>query len=322
MSVSTGSNHCSVNSKNKVVELSATWTIENAHFQLNPFPDLLESPPMYLNDRTQTWYICISRERYGIKVSMKVVCADDVRGEYEIWIINEDGEKITLTERQILNCSYKTISMTASDFQSKWIIDDRIVLYGEMKVITLPKNGETSNTSKAQLIPPDVYLNKLSLLEDQKFTDVILVCGKDKFKVHKAILVAHSSVFRAMFNSDMKESSTNRVEIDDLDYEVVEQMLHFIYTDKAPKVHLMADRLLGAADKYDLVGLKIVCEQALCEQLSVENALQMLAFANRHNTKLLASQAKTFLAKNIEEAMLTKDWLDLVAKLSVQNEEN
>nr|XP_029725282.1 speckle-type POZ protein-like [Aedes albopictus] len=189
-------------------------------------------------------------------------------------------------------------------------------MFCELKAIESNKNGKTSSMSKVKLTAADVYLNKLSLLEDQKFTDVILSCGKNEFKAHKAILVAHSTVFRAMFNSDMKERSANRVEIDDLDYEVVEQMLHFIYTDRTPKVNLMADRLLGAADKYDLVGLKMICEQALCEQLSVDNALQMLALANRYNADHLNSNAKEFVANNIRSVMLRDDWHDKIANFS------
>ena len=43
--------------------------------------------------------------------------------------------------------------------------------------------------------------------------------------------------------------SQNRVEISDLDQEVMQEMLAYIYTGKAPNLKKMADSLLSAADK-------------------------------------------------------------------------
>ena len=47
-------------------------------------------------------------------------------------------------------------------------------------------------------------------------------------------------------------SLQNRVDITDVDPEVVTEMLRFIYTGKAPNLNKMADELLAAADKVTL----------------------------------------------------------------------
>ena len=44
----------------------------------------------------------------------------------------------------------------------------------------------------------------------------------------------------------------NRVEIADVDYNVMKEMLTFIYTGKAANLSSMADDLLAAADKVEL----------------------------------------------------------------------
>lgn len=44
----------------------------------------------------------------------------------------------------------------------------------------------------------------------------------------------------------------NRVDIADVDHEVMREMLRFIYTGKAPNLEKMADDLLAAADKVSL----------------------------------------------------------------------
>jgi hypothetical protein len=52
-----------------------------------------------------------------------------------------------------------------------------------------------------------------------------------------------------MFEHEMEERKHNRVEITDVDHEVLREMLRFIYTGKAANLEKMADDLLAAADK-------------------------------------------------------------------------
>ena len=87
------------------------------------------------------------------------------------------------------------------------------------------------------------------LFESQKFSDVILCVGGKEFYVHKAILGARSPVFAAMFEHEMEEKKQNRVEITDMDPEVLREMLRFIYTGKAPYLDKWDAELLAAADK-------------------------------------------------------------------------
>ena len=49
------------------------------------------------------------------------------------------------------------------------------------------------------------------LLEDPETSDFTLKCGSKTFKVHKNILGARSSVFKAMFQYGMKEAATEAV---------------------------------------------------------------------------------------------------------------
>lgn len=60
-------------------------------------------------------------------------------------------------------------------------------------------------------------------------------------------------VFAAMFEHAMEESKHNRVEITDVDHEVLREMLRFIYTGMASNLEEMAGDLLAAADKVEWV---------------------------------------------------------------------
>lgn len=85
------------------------------------------------------------------------------------------------------------------------------------------------------------------------------------FQAHKAVLAARSMVFAAMFEHAMEESKHNRVEITDVDHEVLREMLRFIYTGMASNLEDMAGDLLAAADK--------VSEYFVSERVSEINLL-------------------------------------------------
>ena len=67
------------------------------------------------------------------------------------------------------------------------------------------------------------------------------------------------------------------MEIKDVEYEVLREMLRFVYTGKAPNLERMADDLLAAADKYALERLKVgsldhvLVDYSVADQLLVSN---------------------------------------------------
>ena len=112
-----------------------------------------------------------------------------------------------------------------------------------------------------------------------------------------------------MFEHDMEESKRNRVDVTDVDSDVMADMLRFIYTGKAPNLETMAADLLAAADKYaldrlkvirrtsldfifkncpqSLLNFKVMCEEALCNSLTVENVSEILILADLHSADQL-----------------------------------
>ena len=60
-----------------------------------------------------------------------------------------------------------------------------------------------------------------------------------------------------MFEHDMEEKKNSRVEVKDVDPDVMAEMLRFIYTGRTAALDTMAAELLAAADKYALERLKV-----------------------------------------------------------------
>ncbi|KAK7795558.1 hypothetical protein U0070_001934 [Myodes glareolus] len=74
----------------------------------------------------------------------------------------------------------------------------------------------------------------------------------------------------------MEESKKNFIDILDMEEQIFNTMMEFIYTGKEVDLHGVADTVLAAADNYGLEHLKVTCESALCKDLSVENSAHTL----------------------------------------------
>lgn len=100
-----------------------------------------------------------------------------------------------------------------------------ITVYGGLSPITpCLTNGIPIITLSQSLY--DAYQNP-----KETFADITIIINDENILVHKSILCARSNVFKAMFNSNMKESNTNKIIIDDISTDAFKELIKFIYTD-------------------------------------------------------------------------------------------
>ncbi|KAL7732626.1 hypothetical protein ACLKA6_013556 [Drosophila palustris] len=141
------------------------------------------------------------------------------------------------------------------------------------------------------------------MLNTKEWADCEIVTSNgQKIPVHKNILSARSKVFAAMFKHRMQENAENCVEIKDFSFDVVSELIRFVYTGEAPNLNLeMSAELLAAADKYGLDRLKSMCAKLMSDNLSVENAHVVLKSADLYNLPDLKIKAMQFIQTNIEK---------------------
>lgn len=58
-------------------------------------------------------------------------------------------------------------------------------------------------------------------------------------------------------------------------------------------------KLLAAADRYRLPRLRLICESALCKDISADSVAMILALAERHHAMDLKSVCLKFAAENL-----------------------
>ncbi|CAM0947077.1 unnamed protein product [Alopecurus aequalis] len=117
--------------------------------------------------------------------------------------------------------------------------------------------------------PSDLSKDLSSLLERGFKADITVRVGSIKsFKVHGCMLAARSPVFRAQLCGFMRESKQSIINIDDMDPDIFEVLLHYIYNDCLPdfmdgpteEAKNIVQHLLVAADRYAVQRLKQICE--------------------------------------------------------------
>ncbi|XP_068193092.1 speckle-type POZ protein [Antennarius striatus] len=192
--------------------------------------------------------------------------------------------------------------------------EDKLTFFCEVKLVEDCTTVSGQNTANMLKIPDCRLAEEMGdLWENPRYTDCTLNVSGEEFRAHKGILAARSLVFGAMFEHEMEERKTNRVEINDVKPDVFKEMMCFIYTGTAPNLDKMADDLLAAADKYALERLKVLCEDALCSSVAVENAADILVLADLHSACQLKTRVLDFINYHASDVMETPAWSDMAA---------
>ena len=97
----------------------------------------------------------------------------------------------------------------------------------------------------------------------KQMTDVQIKVVDQIFFAHKFVISERSPVLRAMFTSNMMESRTGRVHIEDVDPEIFRQFLYFVYTGQLQQP--TSPELGKVADKYQVESLAAICQPAASE---------------------------------------------------------
>ena len=256
----------------------------------------------------------------GVRVHKRKKSKFPINAEITLSIMDRNGLKsksqISDVTFHIKLSNHKFISHLELQENPDLIPDDTLTIMVELTV----KGGGVSlvDSGRSNIIVPcgneesriwNYIHNVAKIFHDGKFPDVTIVCQGREFPCHKAILAGRSPVFEAMFSHSMKEKIENQVEVVDIDADTFAEMLEFIYSSHvALNSKVSIANLLVAAEKYNLVDLKKLCEERLCVQMSVNNVLDMMELADLHNAANLRAMALKFIGRNAKEVASQKEW--------------
>ncbi|XP_035160895.1 speckle-type POZ protein-like isoform X1 [Callithrix jacchus] len=298
----------------KVVKFSYMWTINNFSFCREEMGDALKSSTFSSGPSDKMkWCLRVnpkglddeSKDYLSLYLLLVYCTKNEVRAKFKFSLLNAKREETKAMESQRAyrfeqgkDWGFKKFIRRdfLLDEANGLLPDDKLTLFCEVSVVQDSVNISGHTNTNTLKVPECRLAEDLgNLWENTRFTDCSFFVRGQEFKAHKSVLAARSPVFNAMFEHEMEESRKNRVEISDLDPEVFKEMMRFIYTGRAPNLDKMADNLLAAADKYALERLKVMCEAALCSNLSVENVADTLVLADLHSAEQLKAQAIDFI---------------------------
>lgn len=320
----------------QISEFSYIWTIHNFSHHPRTCGEYLDSPPFQDNEGRTKWnlrlypggrgpehkdhvslHLCLLNSnilRDGFSLSkevnakLKVAILDDNKAP--IWEIAFTGTRGFQPKNAGTNWGWHKFMSHDSLFDTGkgFLHDDRLIVKGDVSMLA-------SVTATAGVIPspPSTLATDLaSIQNDPSFSDIAIKTKGRTFKAHRIILAARSPVFRAMFSHNMQESRNNEVVIKDVEPDVMEELLRYIYTNKVNGINRIAKPLLAAADKYALDSLKTVCESALISEMTVDDVADTLVLSDLHGCNHLKEAALATIRRFPEKIVKTTGWLEMI----------
>ncbi|KAI0979563.1 hypothetical protein GJ496_010802 [Pomphorhynchus laevis] len=140
---------------------------------------------------------------------------------------------------------------------------------------------ECVDQSKADSYSSTLRQSMQTLFNLGLFSDFQIIAQSQIFRVHRCILAARSTYFRALMCGDYKDSITDKLEFADIDPPYMESLLNYIY-----------------ADRFTLDDLKQTCVTYLKACVNVENILEMLELSLKYKLDELRCKCVLIIREN------------------------
>lgn len=141
---------------------------------------------------------------------------------------------------------------------------------------------------------------------EDNFSDVVVFVKKKSFFLHKFMLAARSPVFAAMLTNDFIEKKESKIVIKDIEPEVMSKLFDYIYSGEVTNFNAHASDLFVAADRYEVLGLKELCQVVIIKNLSASDAVPTLLLSDKLNATDLKEEVLKFISRNLRDVMKTR----------------
>jgi len=191
-----------------------------------------------------------------------------------------------------------------------------IVLTADADIKTTEEHGYQIKSREKEFNLLHVTEFEKNIIGNKESSDVTINCDDKEFYCHQSVLSARSPVFRAMFQTKMKEKETGSIDIEEYPSEVVKKMLFYVYSGIVPDVDKWGKELLNIAEKYQLQHLKMTLGEKLVPMINDDNCVEYLALGDMFNLKDMNDAALNFIKRNVDRFMENKKWKKDLLSLS------
>ncbi|CAC5419060.1 KLHL24_35 [Mytilus coruscus] len=143
------------------------------------------------------------------------------------------------------------------------------------------------------------------------YSDVTLVVDGKHFPCHRVILAAGSRYFKSMFSSGMEECRKNKIDLQQVDSNVFEYVLHFIYTGRVQITTSILQDLFQQAYMFQIEPLVNLCVKFFKENMNESNCLAALMLADTHAHSQLYEISKELACFHFKNIVNDEDFCRL-----------
>eukprot|EP00984_Skeletonema_dohrnii_P006410 scaffold2295_cov93-Skeletonema_dohrnii-CCMP3373.AAC.7 len=193
---------------------------------------------------------------------------------------------------------------------------------------TLRVKVQMKEEPKTAFVPHNPFLKMMqSIFLDETSADVCFevsvpaeeegsdtAASDDLFHAHRLILDTCAPMLAALCGSS-ENGEMATATITDVSPKIFRQLLFYVYGGSVPKDDLKAHAkaIIDASNKYSIVNLKLEAEEAYVDstEITIDNVMDNLLYADAMNLALLKEVAVNFLADNGEELLTGVSFNDL-----------
>uniref|UniRef100_A0A914QRU3 BTB domain-containing protein n=1 Tax=Panagrolaimus davidi TaxID=227884 RepID=A0A914QRU3_9BILA len=126
----------------------------------------------------------------------------------------------------------------------------------------------------------------IKMYKDDPSVKFTFKSGKESIKAIKPIMMSRSIVFKAMFETDMKEKVQNVVEITDFEAKIVQKLVEFCETDTVENLESCEIELFKIAHKYRIQELMDFAVGKMSENFTIAKIFEYLRLADLYTNEL------------------------------------
>ncbi|KAJ1693335.1 hypothetical protein LUZ63_010033 [Rhynchospora breviuscula] len=248
--------------------------------------------------------------------------------DYELGLLNKAGtptSKFWVKSTQTFsntNCSGKIWDMERAVMDTNYIVDDQFTVVCSITMVNKP----STMVKRCSFGFPVNLIEQLhSMLESKTHADIIFEVEGQEVSAHRLVLAFRSPVFEFDLLGAKVNRDCARIKLSGTKPLILKGILHYVYTDCLPKMEdilttggsdkiMPLDKfyqlLIVSAEKYELIGLRNLCEDRLRGLVSIENAIEFLTLAEDGKYAQLKESCVELITEesNLEEIGVTKQY--------------
>nr|WGO62758.1 kelch-like protein [Wadden Sea poxvirus] len=140
-----------------------------------------------------------------------------------------------------------------------------------------------------------------SFYKSKEKCDVIITVENKSIQAHKLILSAGSDYFKCMFNDNFIESNCSEINIKNIEYNYLQEVIDFIYSGNLNTCNdiFYLQKMIETANFLCVYDIVTLYEKKLEDMLSENNCINLYIFSHDFNLVNLKNKSHSFLINNL-----------------------